>query len=65
MSEGQKGENMQSKKAARTKRKGQAHPVSLLDGKPYVNAAKTDIRQTFKRLGWVGPEELRREEKAA
>ncbi len=31
--------------------------LSLLDGKPYTVAAKTNIRETFRRLGWVGPEE--------
>lgn len=26
---------------------------------PYVNAASTDIRKTFARLGWVPPSEKR------
>ena len=33
--------------------------LSLLDGKPYTVAAKTNIRETFRRLGWIGPEEAK------
>ena len=28
---------------------------TLLTGKPYVNAARTDIVQTFRRFGWTPP----------
>lgn len=33
--------------------------LTLLTGKPYTNAAQTDIRQTFKAFGWVPPTEAR------
>jgi hypothetical protein len=48
---------MNNIKELRRERREQARPVSLLDGKPYTVAAKTNIRETFRRLGWVGPEE--------
>jgi hypothetical protein len=32
-------------------------PVTLLDGKPYVPQANTNILETFRRLGWVPPSE--------
>lgn len=32
---------------------------TLLTGKPYTPAAKTDIRETFKRLGWTPPSEAK------
>lgn len=34
--------------------------LTLLTGKPYTNAAQTDITKTFRRLGWVVPSEARR-----
>nr|AMP48347.1 hypothetical protein [uncultured bacterium] len=33
---------------------------TLLTGKPYVNAARTDIVQTFRRFGWTPPSEARK-----
>lgn len=50
---------MNNVKQLRRERKDEARPVSLLDGKPYTVAAQTNIRETFRRLGWVGPEERR------
>ncbi len=47
------------------KKRKQAQPMSLLDGKPYVPAAATDIRETFRRFGWIGPEEQRKQKEAA
>ena len=34
-------------------------PKTLLEGKPYTNAASTDIRKTFAKLGWVPPSEVK------
>lgn len=48
---------MDNIKQLRPKGREVARPVSLLDGKPYTIAAKTNIRETFRRMGWVGPEE--------
>lgn len=31
--------------------------LTLLTGKPYVNAAKTDVMQTWRKFGWVPPSE--------
>ena len=31
----------------------------LLQGKPYTPAVKTNILETFKRLGWTPPSELK------
>jgi hypothetical protein len=36
----------------------------LLDGAPYVNAAKTDIRELFKKMGYVPPSEQKKERDA-
>lgn len=47
------------------KKQDQAQPMSLLDGKPYVPAAATDIRETFRRFGWIGPEEQRKQKEAS
>lgn len=33
--------------------------LTLLTGKPYTNAAQTDIMRTFKRFGWVPPSEYK------
>lgn len=55
------GESMKT----RQKKPQQAQPMSLLDGKPYTPAAATDIRETFRRFGWVGPEEQRKQSEAA
>lgn len=32
---------------------------TLLEGAPYVSAAKTDIVKTFKQYGWVPPSTLK------
>lgn len=34
--------------------------LTLLTGKPYTNAAQTNIINTFKRFGWVVPSEARK-----
>lgn len=34
--------------------------LTLLTGKPYTNAAQTNILATFKKIGWVVPSEARR-----
>lgn len=31
--------------------------LTLLTGKPYTNAARTDIVETFRKFGWVPPSE--------
>lgn len=36
-----------------------AEPKYLLDGKPYVPAAKTDISRIFRKYGWVPPSEVK------
>ena len=33
--------------------------LTLLTGKPYTNAAKTNIVETFKRFGWRPPSEYK------
>lgn len=40
----------------------QNQPQTLLSGKPYTPAAKTDIRETFKRLGWTPPSKAKQTE---
>lgn len=50
---------MDNIKQLRPRGQAPARPVSLLDGKPYTVAAKTNIRETFRKMGWVGPEEKR------
>lgn len=37
-------------------------PYRLLDGAAYVPAVKTDVRETFKRFGWVPPSEQKKVE---
>lgn len=34
------------------------HPTgsTLLQGRPYRNAASTDVRETWKRFGWQPPQ---------
>lgn len=32
-------------------------PKTLLEGKPYVPATRTDVLATFKRFGWTPPSE--------
>ena len=34
-------------------------PKTLLQGKPYTPAVQTNILETFKRLGWIPPSELK------
>ena len=34
-------------------------PKTLLQGKPYIPAVQTNILETFKRLGWIPPSELK------
>jgi hypothetical protein len=34
-------------------------PKTLLQGAPYISAAKTDILKTFKQYGWVPPSTLK------
>lgn len=31
--------------------------LTLLTGKPYTNAAQTDISETFQKMGWIPPSE--------
>lgn len=31
--------------------------LTLLTGKPYVNAAKTDVMNTWRKFGWTPPSE--------
>lgn len=50
---------MEKIKILREERKDKTRPLSLLDGKPYTVAAQTNIRETFRKLGWIGPEEQR------
>lgn len=41
-------------------KKQKPQPQYLLDGKPYTPAAATDIRNTFRKFGWVPPSEVRK-----
>ena len=52
---------MENKKQDNKKENAQlvGQKLTLLTGKPYVNASKTDVVQTFKSLGWVPPSEAR------
>lgn len=41
------------------RKKKEDKPMYLLEGKPYVPAAKTNILNTLRKLGWVPPSEAK------
>ncbi len=41
-------------------KKQKEQPKYLLDGKPYVPAARTNILDTLRKFGWVPPSEARK-----